>query len=97
MKAKIVKVERKGGKYLVVHLDKTLDFKPGNTIDVVVGNDRRTFSIASKRGEPLLFATIDSSPFKKHLEEGKEVEVEGPFEDEFVIKEAKDHVFVAKG
>ncbi|MUN29053.1 FAD-dependent oxidoreductase [Sulfuracidifex metallicus] len=97
MKAKIESIERKG-KYIIVTLDKTIDFKPGNTVDVVLNGDRRTFSIASMPGEKLTFATVDSgSKFKKSLQNGTEVEVEGPFEDEFVIKEAEDHVFVAKG
>ncbi len=97
MRAKVQKVERKG-KYLIVTLDQHLSFRPGNTIDVTIEGEKRTFSIASRAGEPLTFATIaGQSKFKGELKEGREVEVDGPFEDEFVLKGVSDHVFVTKG
>ncbi len=97
MKAKIERVERKG-KYVLVKLDQYMKFKPGNTIDLIMDGERRTFSIASKDDEPLTFATIaGESKFKRELKDGKEVEVEGPFEDEFVLKESPEHVFVTRG
>ncbi|AWR97415.1 hypothetical protein DFR86_07540 [Acidianus sulfidivorans JP7] len=90
------------GDILIVKFDQKLQFKPGNTIDVIIDKDRRTFSIASTTWEDfLMIATkITNSPFKQKLatmKEGDEVSIEGPFEDEFVIKDSSSHVFVAKG
>jgi NAD(P)H-flavin reductase len=90
------------GNKLVVKFDTKLQFNPGNTIDVIIDNDRRTFSIASAPWEnfTMIATNIRNSPFKQKLlmlKEGDEVKIEGPYQDEFVIKDFPKHVFVTKG
>ncbi|ARM76061.1 FAD-dependent oxidoreductase [Acidianus manzaensis] len=99
--AKIISKEIKRD-IMILKFDQKLQFNPGNTVDVVIDKDRRTFSIASTIWENfIMIATkIRNSPFKQKLlvmKEGDEVNIEGPFQDEFVIKEAPLHVFIAKG
>ncbi len=101
MEAKILTTDKVGDK-LIIKLDTKLDFKPGNTIDVIFDNDKRTFSIASSPLENfLMFATkIRNSAFKQRLstvKPGDKLNFEGPFEDEFVIKESNEYVFITKG
>ncbi|BDC19423.1 FAD-dependent oxidoreductase [Acidianus sp. HS-5] len=92
----------KVGNKLIVKFDEKIQFNPGNTIDVIIDNDRRTFSIASTPWESfIMIATkIRNSPFKQKLlilKEGDEVKIEGPYQDEFVIKDSPKHVFITKG
>jgi CDP-4-dehydro-6-deoxyglucose reductase len=101
MEAKILSIDKVGDK-LVIKLDAKLNFKPGNTIDVIFNNDKRTFSIASSPMEDfLMFATkIRNSAFKQRLSTmkvGDTLTFEGPFEDEFVIKDSDEYVFLTKG
>jgi NAD(P)H-flavin reductase len=48
----------------------------------------------------MIATNIRNSPFKQKLlmlKEGDEVKIEGPYQDEFVIKDSPKHVFVTKG
>ncbi len=99
--AKILSKFKIGNK-LVVKFDYKIQFNPGNTVDVIIDNDRHTFSIASAPWENfLMIATnIRNSPFKQKLlvlKEGDEVKIEGPYQDEFVLKDSPKHVFITKG
>ncbi|MEM0173969.1 MAG: FAD-dependent oxidoreductase [Sulfolobaceae archaeon] len=101
----VLEVNRIGGSKVVIKLKprQKINFEPGSTIDIEIGRDRRTFSIANSilEGDYILIATKIRSQFKKSLaslKKGEIVIAYGPFESEFkLVEEGRAYVFASKG
>lgn len=101
----VLEVNKIGGNKVIIKLKpkQKIEFEPGNTIDIEIGRERRTFSIANSplEGDYILIATKIRSQFKKSLASCKRGEIilaYGPFKDEFTLtEEGSAYVFVSKG